>query len=65
MKPFVEPIYVTRPMFPPLQEVENKLKEIWSDRWLTNCGKQHALLENALSVKLKVPYLSLFNVVTP
>lgn len=61
MKPFVEPIYVTRPMLPPLQEVENKLKEIWGDRWLTNCGKQHALLENALSVKLKVPYLSLFN----
>lgn len=61
MQAFKEPIYVTRPMLPPLEEVENKLKEIWGAKWLTNFGHQHQILENVLSKRLKVPYLSLFN----
>lgn len=61
MKSFEEPIYVTRPMLPPLEEINVKLKEIWDAQWLTNCGIQHALLEQALAKRLRVPYLSLFN----
>ena len=61
MKPFKEPIYVTRPMLPPLEEFDTKLKDIWAAKWLTNCGQQHFMLENKLSEHLKVPYLSLFN----
>lgn len=61
MEPFKEPIYVTRPLLPDLARVEDKLKEIWESKWLTNCGPQHELLEAALMEKLKVPYLSLFN----
>ena len=61
MEPFKEPIYVTRPLLPDLNKVQNKLQEIWTSQWLTNCGPQHKLLETALTKKLQVPYLSLFN----
>lgn len=61
LKPFEEPIYVTRPLLPDLSRIEEKLKEIWASKWLTNCGPQHKLLEEALTKTLKVPYLSLFN----
>ena len=61
MEPFKEPIYVTRPLLPDLHKVQAKLQEIWDSQWLTNCGPQHEKLEAALTDKLKVPYLSLFN----
>jgi len=61
MKPFEQPIYVTRPLLPDLADVNDKLKEIWASGWLTNNGPQHAALEAALRTELKVPYLSLFN----
>lgn len=38
IEPFVEPIYVTRPYLPPLEEFVDGLKEIWDNRWLTNNG---------------------------
>ena len=58
---FEEPIYVTRPVFPSLERVTEKLDEIWKSKWLTNNGPQHALLEKELEKYLKVPCLSLFN----
>ena len=58
---FVEPIYVTRPVFPRIEEVTKKLNEIWASKWLTNNGPQHALLESELQKYLQVPCLSLFN----
>lgn len=61
MKPFKEPIYVTRPLLPDLTKVQEKLKEIWDSKWLTNCGPQHRLLEEKLQERLQVPCLSLFN----
>ena len=61
IKPFPEPIYVTRPLCPPLHLIQEKLAEIWEARWLTNMGRQHHSLEQALVQVLKVPYLSLFN----
>lgn len=61
MKPFNEPIYVTRPLLPDLRKVQEKLNKIWENKWLTNCGPQHMLLEEKLTKLLKIPYLSLFN----
>ena len=58
---FAEPIYVTRPVFPTIEEVTEKLKEIWEAKWLTNNGPQHRALEQQLQEYLKVPCLSLFN----
>ena len=38
IKSFKEPIYVTRPFMPPLDEFCQGLKEIWENKWLTNNG---------------------------
>lgn len=58
---FSEPIYVTRPLCPPLPAIHKKMEEIWASKWLTNMGPQHKLLEDKLTSVLKVPYLSPFN----
>ena len=60
-EPFNEKIYVTRPVFPKIEEVTEKLQDIWKSKWLANGGLQHSMLENELTQFLKVPYLSLFN----
>jgi dTDP-4-amino-4,6-dideoxygalactose transaminase len=61
MKPFDEPIYVTRPLLPDLKEVYKKLEKIWASKWLTNSGAEHQILEEELRRRLKVPNVSLFN----
>lgn len=61
MEGFEEPIYVTRPLLPDLNKVKEKLEEIWDSKWLTNCGPQHMILEEALTKKLKISNVSLFN----
>lgn len=61
IEPFKERIYVTRPVFPTIEEVTEKLRDIWAAKWLTNNGPQHSMLERELTEFLKVPYLSLFN----
>ena len=61
LEPFPERIYVTRPVFPTIDEVTEKLRDIWAAKWLTNNGPQHSMLEQELTDALKVPYLSLFN----
>ena len=61
IEPFTERIYVTRPVFPTIEEVTEKLRDIWAAKWLTNNGPQHTMLEHELTKCLKVPYLSLFN----
>ncbi|MBR3746609.1 MAG: DegT/DnrJ/EryC1/StrS family aminotransferase [Selenomonadaceae bacterium] len=58
---FPERIYVTRPVFPTIEEVTEKLRDIWAAKWLTNNGPQHSMLERELTENLKVPYLSLSN----
>src|SRR5882762_2943295 len=60
MNGFREPIYVTRPLTPPLEAVTRRLEEIWSAGWFTNDGAQHGRLEAALGRHLGVPQLSLF-----
>jgi len=61
IEPFDKPIYVTRPLLPPLEELCNSLQDIWDARWLANNGAKHKELENKLGDYLKVPQLSLFN----
>lgn len=61
IKPFDNPIYVSRPLIPDLDMVKERLQEIWESQWLTNNGHQHALLEQQLTKVLKVRGLSLFN----
>lgn len=55
-----EPIYVTRPTLPPLEEFEVYLKDIWERRQLTNGGKYHQMLESELCNYLGVKHCSLF-----
>jgi len=61
IRPFTEPIHVTRPLLPPLDDVRARLEEVWRSQWLTNWGDQHARLERALTERLGVAQLSLFN----
>ena len=61
LEPFEKIIFVTRPVFPTIEEVTEKLRDIWNSKWLTNNGPQHTMLERELKNFLKVPYLSLFN----
>lgn len=54
-------IFVTRPSLPPLDEFIPYLQDIWQSRVLTNNGKYHQQLEEALAEFLNVPYISLFS----
>jgi dTDP-4-amino-4,6-dideoxygalactose transaminase len=56
-----EPIYVTRPFLPPLDEFYEYLKDIWESRQLTNKGPYHELFEKKLAEYLNVKYVSLFS----
>jgi len=61
LKPFDKPLFVTRPLLPPLEELCNSLQDIWDAQWLANNGAKHKELESKLRDYLKVPHLSLFN----
>ncbi len=61
MKPFEEPIYVTRPLIPPLGEFTSRIEEIWESKWLSNNGIQLQTLEKEIQKTLKVPHASIFN----
>lgn len=56
----MKPILVTQPFLPPLNEFNEYLEKIWESKWLTNNGKFHQELENALCDYLGVKYISLF-----
>lgn len=58
---FAQPIYVTRPLLPPLEEYTALLQDVWASGWLSNGGAQHQALEAELGEWLGTPYLSLFN----
>jgi dTDP-4-amino-4,6-dideoxygalactose transaminase len=55
-----EPVYVTRPTMPPLDEYTGYLRGIWERRWLTNNGVLHQELEQKLGEYLGVEHISLF-----
>ncbi len=53
-------ITVTQPALPPLEEFIPYLKSIWESKQLTNNGRFHQELEQALCDYLGVQYISLF-----
>jgi len=56
----MKPIYVTKPVLPPLDEFIPYLKKIWDSRILTNGGQFHQQLEMELCNYLGVKHLALF-----
>lgn len=55
------PILVTKPFLPSIQNYYSKLLELWQSRVLTNNGELHQLLEKQLTEILRVTNLSLIN----
>ena len=55
------PVYVTQPSMPPLNEFSEYLEQIWSNKILTNNGPFHKLFEAKLAEYLGVNYLSVFS----
>jgi len=55
------PIYVTQPYLPPLEEFTPYLEQIWANKTLTNGGPFHQQLEQALAEYLGVPHVALFS----
>ena len=55
-----QPIYVTQPYLPPLEEFVPYLQKIWDNKILTNGGPFHQELERALCDYLGVKHLALF-----
>lgn len=55
-----QPIYVTRPFLPPLEELIPDLRQIWDNKVLTNGGPFHQKLEQALCDYLGVDHIALF-----
>jgi len=56
----MNPLFVTQPHLPPLEEFYPYLQQIWENRTLTNGGPMHRQLEAELSAYLGVPHISLF-----
>jgi dTDP-4-amino-4,6-dideoxygalactose transaminase len=55
-----DPVYVTQPHLPPLDEFIPYLEKIWAGKTLTNGGPFHQELEQALCDYLGVKHLALF-----
>lgn len=58
--PKPQPITVTQPHLPPLEEFIPYLEQIWESKRLTNGGPFHQQLEQELAAYLGVEHLSLF-----
>lgn len=63
MKRFDQPILVTRPYLPDLEEFKKGCEEIWANQWLTNNGPVLQRFEKRLADYFKVPVenIALFN----
>ena len=55
MKRFADPILVTRPYLPPLEDFKQGLEEIWANQWLTNNGPMLKRFQAALAGYLGLP----------
>ena len=56
-----DPIYVTKPFLPPLEEFSEYIENIWGSKQLTNKGPYHEMFEKSLAEYLNVKYVSLFS----
>ena len=63
MKRFENPILVTRPYLPDLEDFTKGVEEVWSNQWLTNNGPMLKRFHSELAKYLKVPEsnMALFN----
>ena len=61
MEPFREPICVTRPFLPPIEEFADGLREIWDNQWLTNNGPVLQRYAQLLGRYLQTDNVCLFN----
>lgn len=63
MKKFKNPILVTRPYLPNLEEFKNGCEEVWKNQWLTNNGPMLQKFQNRLAKYLGVSEknIALFN----
>lgn len=59
--PLDAPLYISRPVLPPLEEFLPDLEEIWASHTLTNMGAFHGRLEAALNHRVGFGHLSLWN----
>ena len=55
------PIYVTKPMLPDLDDVTERMREIWESGSVTNNGKNLVKLEQNICRKLSVPHCVIYN----
>ncbi len=55
-----DPVFVTQPTMPALDDYHECLKTIWDNRWLTNEGQFHQEFERRLKEYLGVEQLNLF-----
>ena len=56
VKRFDSPILVTQPFLPPMEQLQERLNEIWESRWLTNDGPMHKRFEQRLRDVLNVEH---------
>jgi len=61
MRKLDQPVYVTRPSLPPLDEFYKSLETIWDRKILTNNGPFHQQFEQELADYLGVKYISVFS----
>lgn len=61
IKPFENPIFVTKPLMPEAGDAADKISQIWESGQLTNNGNQHKELTKQLEAYLQAPHLSLFS----
>jgi dTDP-4-amino-4,6-dideoxygalactose transaminase len=59
--PMANPVTVTSPLLPPLEEFTPYLRRIWDSKRLTNGGPFHEQLEKELAEYLDVQHISLFS----
>lgn len=60
-RPLAAPLWVTRPVLPPLEDYIEHLREVWDSGTITNLGAKHGELEALLSARIGVGHLTLWN----
>jgi dTDP-4-amino-4,6-dideoxygalactose transaminase len=59
--PLPNPLWVTQPLLPPLEEFVDQLRDIWDSGTITNLGAKHLQLESLLTERVGSSNLTLWN----
>jgi len=57
---FSEPVHISQPTLPSLEDYTKELEQVWENRWLTNNGQAHITLERRIKKYLAVDHVNLF-----